>query len=84
MESEKRRLQLEAAAYRAATCNHLFLSIEFETLQDYLVKLETCARLLGELNERLCVYLAAAVSDFYIPDDKVSIADIIHIPQPAT
>lgn len=71
-QSEKQRLQKEAAAYRAAMSNHLFLPIEFEALQDYLVKLERCATLLGELNERLCVYLAAAVSDFYIPDDQVS------------
>jgi hypothetical protein len=74
----QQQLLCEAAAYKSAMANHSFLPIEFETLQEYLTKLEGCATALGALRERLCVYLAAAVSDFFIPTEKVRCGRCLH------
>ena len=65
----RRQLQAEAAAYTTCVTENRYLPIEFETLQEYLSLLELCGRSFGGLNERVCFYLAAAVSDFYIPDE---------------
>jgi phosphopantothenate-cysteine ligase len=43
------------------------LSIEFETIFEYLQLLETIARQLSTFGPSVMFYLAAAVSDFYIP-----------------
>lgn len=68
----RRQLQAEAVAYTTCVTENRYLPIDFETLQEYLTLLELCARSFGKLNERVCFYLAAAVSDFYIPDEQVS------------
>lgn len=79
-EGVKKQLLCEANAYKSATSARMFLPIEFESLQDYLSKLEECSKVLGVLNERLCIYLAAAVSDFFIPDDKVPYKNVLCAP----
>lgn len=43
------------------------LSIEFTTLSDYLHLLQGIAQLLDQCGRSAMLYLAAAVSDFYIP-----------------
>ena len=43
------------------------LSVEFTTLGDYLYLLKTASEALNDLRNRAMLYLAAAVSDFYIP-----------------
>jgi phosphopantothenate-cysteine ligase len=49
------------------------LTVSFRTVQDYLQKLESCSRLMGRSCGRMaCLYLAAAVSDFYIPPHALS------------
>jgi phosphopantothenate-cysteine ligase len=53
-------------------CKRFYLSVEFETLDQYLAHLETLSCLLGQWGPRVCFFLAAAVSDFYIPEEKVS------------
>lgn len=68
---ERKGLACEAKAYHTSVRNKYFLPIEFETLQDYLSLLETCGKRLGALKEQSSFFLAAAVSDFYIPDEKV-------------
>jgi len=48
------------------------LNIGFVTLQEYLTKLEQCCHSLASIGPRGMLYLAAAVSDFYITDEDLS------------
>jgi hypothetical protein len=64
-------LKQESITYNNIISANRYLSIPFETLQEYLVLLESVAKKLSVLNERVMFYLAAAVSDFYIPDEEV-------------
>jgi len=48
----------------------LLLTIDFQTVDDYLYKLQLCSKALHVCGSLALVYLAAAVSDFYIPDEK--------------
>ncbi len=52
------------------TKSRLF-NIPFTSLNDYLFWLKGSAELLGPHNENVMLYLAAAVSDFYIPADQM-------------
>ncbi|KAG7280522.1 LOW QUALITY PROTEIN: hypothetical protein CRUP_022052 [Coryphaenoides rupestris] len=45
----------------------LLLPVEFSTLSEYLHLLKASAQVLGTLGSKAMFYLAAAVSDFYIP-----------------
>jgi phosphopantothenate-cysteine ligase len=47
------------------------LLVEFNTLSDYLFLLRTMAEALGNLGSQIMFYLAAAVSDFYIPEESM-------------
>ena len=47
------------------------MSIEFNTLGDYLYLLKAAAEALNPHGKRAMFYLAAAVSDFYIPSDQM-------------
>ncbi|KAK3100684.1 hypothetical protein FSP39_023758 [Pinctada imbricata] len=47
------------------------LSIEFQTLGEYLTYLQACATALRPLGSNAMLYLAAAVSDFYIPKEQM-------------
>ena len=49
----------------------LLLQVEFKTVQDYLRDLEIISRTLCLHDKSSVTYLAAAVSDFYIPDTEV-------------
>lgn len=48
-----------------------FLRIEFTTVFEYLHHLRLVCRKLKPLGNRVMVYLAAAVSDFYVPADRL-------------
>ena len=48
------------------------LTIHFRSVEDYLGKLELCATALRECNSLALFFLAAAVSDFYIPCEERS------------
>ncbi len=52
------------------TKSRLF-NIPFTSLNDYLFWLKGSAELLGPHNQMVMLYLAAAVSDFYIPADQM-------------
>ena len=73
---ERKRLLVESEVFCMSVEHEFYLPVEFETLQEYLQLLEAAARALSSLKERVCFYLAAAVSDFYIPEDQVS--DILY------
>jgi hypothetical protein len=49
------------------------ISLSYETLTEYLKLLQEVAQAIhvSKLGSRTCFFLAAAVSDFYIPLDKV-------------
>ncbi|XP_063230297.1 phosphopantothenate--cysteine ligase isoform X2 [Bacillus rossius redtenbacheri] len=53
--------------YRAVRADGRLLSVPFSTLGDYLWLLRAASERLAALGPRALLYLAAAVSDFYIP-----------------
>lgn len=69
--------------YKAAHAAGAILYVSFTTVSEYLWLLRAACECLANLGARACLYLAAAVSDFYIPKDRVvskhlSIVIIIH------
>ncbi|KAJ1653492.1 Phosphopantothenate--cysteine ligase cab2 [Dispira simplex] len=57
--------------YQAALQERRLLMITFTTLSDYLFLLRSATRCLSRLGPRVMCYLAAAVSDFFIPAQKM-------------
>ncbi len=53
--------------YQQSVEEKTLLQIDFVTLSDYLFYLKGIAQSLSSCNSRVILYLAAAVSDFYIP-----------------
>ncbi|KRX94873.1 Phosphopantothenate--cysteine ligase, partial [Trichinella pseudospiralis] len=56
-----------------AQCEGRLILLEFETVTDYLGKLLFISKKLSILKEKLVMYLAAAVSDYYIPEEQLPI-----------
>lgn len=59
-------------AYRRARDENMLLTIPFVTIGDYLHELRAISRLLEPLGPRGLLYLAAAVSDFFVPSDRMA------------
>lgn len=59
-------------AYRRARDENLLLTIPFVTIGDYLHELRAISRLMEPLGPRGLLYLAAAVSDFFVPSDRMA------------
>ncbi|XP_019499211.1 PREDICTED: phosphopantothenate--cysteine ligase isoform X3 [Hipposideros armiger] len=97
LEAEENALPGFAAAlrsYQEAAAAGTFLAVEFTTLTEYLHLLRAAAQALNPLGPSAMFYLAAAVSDFYIPvsempehkiqssggplQGKVQLEDILH------
>ncbi|XP_026330303.1 phosphopantothenate--cysteine ligase [Hyposmocoma kahamanoa] len=57
--------------YKAAHAAGAILYVSFTTVSEYLWLLRAACECLANLGARACLYLAAAVSDFYIPKDRV-------------
>ncbi|VDI22236.1 zinc finger protein ubi-d4 [Mytilus galloprovincialis] len=55
--------------YQGIKNENLLLTVEFQTLSDYLQLLKACSFALQPAGNQAVLYLAAAVSDFYIPKD---------------
>ena len=55
---------------------HRLLEIPFTTVSEYLGLLKECTQILAEIDLKVhkkhIMYLAAAVSDFYIPENEIS------------
>jgi phosphopantothenate-cysteine ligase len=66
---EKMKIVLEK--YQKAKREGTLLMIEFITVTDYLFTLRSCAQQMAPLKEKALYYLAAAVSDFFIPAKKM-------------
>ncbi|KAI7867717.1 DNA/pantothenate metabolism flavoprotein [Spinellus fusiger] len=58
--------------YMKAKQENQLLLLDFVTLPDYLFKLKSGTRILARLEEKAMYYLAAAVSDFFIPSQKMT------------
>ncbi|WVR07514.1 hypothetical protein IAU60_004556 [Kwoniella sp. DSM 27419] len=59
-------------AYHRAQAEGTLLSVDFTTVNDYLWLLKAVTASMAQLGRRGLFYLAAAVSDFFLPDDKVA------------
>ncbi|KAG5836081.1 phosphopantothenate--cysteine ligase [Anguilla anguilla] len=57
--------------YRAVKEAGLLLPVEFSTLSEYLHLLKAAAQALSSIGPKAMFYLAAAVSDFYIPASEM-------------
>lgn len=57
--------------YQYAKKNRLLLLLPFTTITEYLFELRSLANSLQPLGSRALFYLAAAVSDFFIPRDRM-------------
>jgi phosphopantothenate-cysteine ligase len=64
----------EAKCCRLLQHSSRLVNIEFTTLKDYFHLLQVASRCLAPYGPRVCFYLAAAVSDFHIPDEQVDIS----------
>jgi phosphopantothenate-cysteine ligase len=60
------------AAYRRAVDGGMLLTVPFVTIGDYLHELRAISRLMAPLGPRGLLYLAAAVSDFFVPPDRMA------------
>ncbi|KAK4453546.1 hypothetical protein QBC34DRAFT_291999 [Podospora aff. communis PSN243] len=58
--------------YRDARDKHMLLALPFVSISDYLHELRSIARLMKPLGPLGLLYLAAAVSDFFVPPDRMS------------
>ncbi|KAK3989167.1 hypothetical protein QBC44DRAFT_328106 [Cladorrhinum sp. PSN332] len=58
--------------YRDARDKKMLLVLPFVSISDYLHELRSIARLMRPLGPNGLLYLAAAVSDFFVPPDRMS------------
>ena len=66
-----------AIQYKEAIDTSMLLEVEFESVHDYLFLLRDISKSLEPLKRRAMLYLAAAVSDFYIPEEKM--VSFVHV-----
>lgn len=57
--------------YNSAKNKNLLLTLPFTTITDYLFVLRSIAQLMGPLGPSGLLYLAAAVSDFFVPPERM-------------
>ncbi|KAH8819071.1 DNA/pantothenate metabolism flavoprotein [Xylogone sp. PMI_703] len=58
--------------YKSACEKNMLLVLPFTTITDYLFSLRAIAQSMRPLGPRALLYLAAAVSDFFVPPDRMS------------
>ncbi|KKP00255.1 hypothetical protein THAR02_07638 [Trichoderma harzianum] len=58
--------------YQSARRDNMLLLLPFVTIGDYLHELRSVARLMAPLGSSGLLYLAAAVSDFFVPPERLS------------
>ena len=58
--------------YNAARRNNTLLLLSFTTITEYLWELRSISMLMRPLGPKALFYLAAAVSDFFLPGDRLS------------
>ncbi|KAK9766276.1 Phosphopantothenate--cysteine ligase cab2 [Basidiobolus ranarum] len=65
------KMQEVLVKYQKAKQEETLLMISFVTVTDYLFHLRSAAFIMGSMGEKALFYLAAAVSDFFIPAEKM-------------
>lgn len=58
--------------YQTARRNNMLLTVPFVTIGDYLHELRAVARLMHRVGPDGLLYLAAAASDFFLPQDRMA------------
>lgn len=58
-------------AFNKAKAEGTILSVDFQTVNDYLWLLRAATSVMAPIGRRGMFYLAAAVSDFFLPEDRV-------------
>jgi phosphopantothenate-cysteine ligase len=71
-ESHREKMLGVLRQYQKAKKGNLLLMIPFVTITDYLHELRAIARLMRPLGTSGLLYLAAAVSDFFVPPDRMA------------
>ncbi|KAK3820785.1 MAG: DNA/pantothenate metabolism flavoprotein [Linnemannia elongata] len=66
------KMRTVLAKYRATQKAGTLLTLDFVTVNDYLFLLREAAQIISKMDVNAMYYLAAAVSDFFIPADKMS------------
>ncbi|KAL0937682.1 DNA pantothenate metabolism flavoprotein [Colletotrichum truncatum] len=66
------RMRAVLRKYKAARRHNMLLMLPFTTITDYLFELRAIAGLLRPLGPSALLYLAAAVSDFFLPQDRMA------------
>ncbi len=66
------RLQMALKERQSALKEGRLLTIPYRSIEEYLAKLQLCSVAIHDCQALAIVYLAAAVSDFYIPKDQRS------------
>lgn len=64
------RLRPVLEAYNRSQTEGTLLSVDFQTINEYLWLLKGVSRAMAPLGRRGMFYLAAAVSDFFLPEDR--------------
>lgn len=68
----KKRVVDALQQYKAVVASNSLLSLPFTSVDEYFFLLKTVAESVASWHERVLFYLAAAVSDFYIPQHELS------------
>ncbi|KAF9178124.1 hypothetical protein BGZ51_007123 [Haplosporangium sp. Z 767] len=66
------RMRTVLGKYRKTQQAGTLLTLDFVTVNDYLFLLREAAQIISKMDVQAMYYLAAAVSDFFIPADKMS------------
>lgn len=69
---DEERMRGVLAKYRAVKDGGMLLMLPFVTIGDYLHELRALSRLMRPLGPRGLLYLAAAVSDFFVPAERMA------------
>lgn len=67
----KEKMQKVRRQYQTAKDRQLLLELPFTTINDYLFVLRATAQLMRPLGPNGLLYLAAAVSDFFVPPERM-------------
>ncbi|GAB6032355.1 hypothetical protein CHUAL_010996 [Chamberlinius hualienensis] len=67
-----KKISLNLDKFNKVSASELLLSIAFTTLVDYMWLLRAIAQVLPPFGSNAILYLAAAVSDFYVPANEMS------------
>ncbi|KAM0282250.1 hypothetical protein ACHAQH_003114 [Verticillium albo-atrum] len=70
-EAHQEKMLAVLRKYNAARATNALLVIPFVTITDYLHELRAISRLMRPLGPRGLLYLAAAVSDFFVPPERM-------------